>query len=39
MKWQPTIALRDGLQKTIAYFKELLRTGDGPLGVGANRAL
>ncbi|MDZ4691123.1 UDP-glucuronic acid decarboxylase family protein [Terricaulis sp.] len=31
--WQPKVALRDGLQKTIAYFDALLKEGD-PLIVG-----
>jgi UDP-glucuronate decarboxylase len=31
--WQPTVQLRDGLKKTIAYFDTLLKEGD-PLIVG-----
>ncbi len=31
--WQPKVALRDGLQKTIEYFDGLLKEGD-PLMVG-----
>ena len=27
LDWQPTISLREGLQRTIAYFDDLLRTG------------
>jgi len=30
LKWEPTIALSDGLVKTIKYFEELLRQGDLP---------
>jgi UDP-glucuronate decarboxylase len=37
--WEPAVALRDGLIKTIAYFDDLLRTGDGPHEIGANRVL
>lgn len=25
--WEPTVKLRDGLSKTIAYFEDLLRNG------------
>ena len=28
--WEPTVALRAGLEKTIAYFDALLRSGDAP---------
>lgn len=37
--WEPSVALRDGLMKTIAYFDELLRSGDGPHEIGAKRLL
>jgi len=37
--WEPSVALRDGLIKTIAYFEDLLRRGDGPHEIGANRVL
>jgi UDP-glucuronate decarboxylase len=26
--WEPQIALREGLQKTIGYFDEFLKNGD-----------
>ena len=35
--WEPTVPLRVGLIKTIDYFDDLLRRGDGPHEVGANR--
>jgi len=28
LRWEPTVALRDGLRPTIEYFEELLRKGD-----------
>jgi len=28
--WSPTVQLRDGLQRTIAYFEELVRNGSDP---------
>jgi UDP-glucuronate decarboxylase len=37
LQWEPTVALREGLQKTIAYFDELLQRGDGPHDIGASR--
>jgi len=37
--WEPSVALRDGLMKTIAYFDELLRSGDSPHEIGAKRLL
>ncbi len=37
--WEPSVALRDGLIKTIDYFDELLRSGDGPHEIGAKRLL
>lgn len=37
--WEPTVALREGLVKTIAYFDDLLRRGEEPRGFGANRNL
>ncbi len=37
--WEPSVALRDGLMKTIDYFDELLRSGDGPHEIGAKRLL
>ncbi|MEF3364946.1 UDP-glucuronic acid decarboxylase family protein [Methylocystis sp. 9N] len=37
LRWEPTIALRDGLIRTIGYFDDLLRRGDGPHEIGANR--
>jgi UDP-glucuronate decarboxylase len=36
--WRPTVPLREGLEKTIRYFDELLRRNDGPNDVGAGRA-
>jgi UDP-glucuronate decarboxylase len=36
--WRPTIPLRDGLEKTIRYFDELLRRNAEPLDIGAGRA-
>jgi UDP-glucuronate decarboxylase len=35
LKWEPTVALRDGLIKTIEYFDDLLRRGEVPHKVGA----
>jgi UDP-glucuronate decarboxylase len=26
LDWQPTIQLREGLEKTVSYFKDMLRT-------------
>lgn len=37
--WEPTVPLRVGLIKTIDYFDNLLRNGDGPVRVGASRVL
>lgn len=37
--WEPGVALRDGLARTIDYFDDLLRRGDGPPDVGAGRHL
>lgn len=37
--WEPSVALGDGLIKTIAYFEDLLRRGEGPHEIGANRVL
>ncbi len=39
LKWEPTIALRDGLVRTIKYFSELLSRGDLPHDIKANRQL
>ncbi len=39
LDWEPTIALRVGLVKTIDYFDDLLRRGEGPNEVGANRGV
>ncbi len=36
--WRPTVALREGLVKTIEYFDDLLHSGDGPPDQGAGRA-
>jgi len=36
--WRPTTALREGLEKTIGYFEELLRQNDEPNDIGAGRA-
>ena len=27
LRWEPTIPLRDGLTRTVAFFRELLATG------------
>ncbi len=35
--WEPKVALRDGLAKTIEYFDDLLRRNDLPHELGANR--
>lgn len=37
--WEPSVTLGDGLIKTIAYFEDLLRRGEGPHEIGANRVL
>ncbi len=37
--WEPSVTLGDGLIKTIAYFDDLLRRGEGPHEIGANRVL
>lgn len=37
--WEPKVALRDGLRKTIAYFDDLLRRNDNPLPIAASRRL
>lgn len=37
--WEPAVALRDGLARTIDYFDDLLRRGDGPHDIGAGRHL
>ena len=39
LAWEPSVALREGLIKTIDYFDDLLRRGDGPHEIGANRDL
>jgi UDP-glucuronate decarboxylase len=36
--WRPMTPLRDGLEKTIRYFDDLLRRNDEPLDIGAGRA-
>jgi len=36
--WRPTTPLREGLEKTIGYFEELLRQNDEPNDIGAGRA-
>ena len=36
--WRPTVPLREGLERTIRYFDELLRRNDEPNDVGAGRA-
>ncbi len=33
--WQPTVALEDGLRRTIAYFEAMLRAGKAPEGRAA----
>ncbi len=38
LDWRPTVPLRDGLVKTIAYFDNLLRDSDGPHAIGAIRS-
>ena len=38
LDWRPTIPLRDGLVKTIAYFDDLLKNSDGAHTIGAIRA-
>jgi len=38
LDWRPTVPLRDGLVKTIAYFEDLLRNSDGPRPIGAIRS-
>jgi UDP-glucuronate decarboxylase len=37
LRWEPTVQLRAGLEKTIAYFDELLRSGDRPHDLAASR--
>jgi len=37
--WEPKVALRDGLMKTIEYFDDLLRSNDGPHSIGASRGV
>jgi UDP-glucuronate decarboxylase len=37
--WEPKVALRLGLEKTIAYFDDLLRRNELPNGVAAARSL
>jgi UDP-glucuronate decarboxylase len=39
LNWEPTVALRDGLVKTIEYFDDLLRRGDRPHEIGTFRSL
>jgi UDP-glucuronate decarboxylase len=39
LNWEPKIALRDGLIKTINYFDEMLRRGDAPLQFRASRGV
>ena len=39
LKWAPTIALRDGLVKTIKYFDDLLCAGDLPHEITSNQQL
>lgn len=34
--WQPTVPLKDGLQRTIGYFDELLRSDTAQFGAGAS---
>jgi UDP-glucuronate decarboxylase len=36
--WEPTVSLREGLSRTIAYFDEMLRNGTTPHNIGANRS-
>lgn len=36
--WRPAVPLREGLERTIRYFDELLRRNDEPNDVGADRA-
>jgi len=36
--WRPAVPLREGLEKTIRYFDELLQRNDEPLDIGAGRA-
>lgn len=38
LKWEPNVALRDGLIKTIEYFDDLLHCGDAPHEAVANGA-
>jgi len=35
--WEPTIPLRDGLARTIAYFDALLKSNDMPANIAAAR--
>jgi UDP-glucuronate decarboxylase len=37
--WEPKVALREGLLKTIAYFDDLLRRNENPLAIAASRKL
>jgi UDP-glucuronate decarboxylase len=37
--WEPRVALRDGLLKTITYFDDLLRRNEKPLSIAASRKL
>jgi UDP-glucuronate decarboxylase len=39
LRWEPTMTLRNGLIKTIEYFDDLLRRGDGPHEIGPFRAI
>jgi UDP-glucuronate decarboxylase len=39
LDWQPSIPLRDGLVKTVAYFEKLLSAPDAPLSIGATRTM
>ncbi len=36
--WRPTVPLREGLARTIAYFENLLRLDAGPHDIGASRS-
>lgn len=37
LDWEPTINLRQGLERTISYFDEMLRLGDIPHRIGAQK--
>jgi UDP-glucuronate decarboxylase len=37
LRWAPTVQLHAGLEKTIAYFDELLRSGNRPHNLAASR--